>query len=1339
MKTIKYVGFFFLFAVIMIAISATSGSIEPVQPNLITIQTEKTHDISGAWNSSIDVIFQINQVGERFYWQHPESGNQASGSIHGEELSAVWIVRETSQPVTGRVTEFDSSGRPIRIEWSNGVFFFRGSKPKMVSPIQGWCCKNGNVYAATITECNKQSGKFFTKREHAEEVCAKEYPQEGWCCFEGQVFPSKRDACIEKGGQFFPTRAQTEEFCQAKFPEPEQGFCCREGEIFETSIDECLEKGGRFFRTMAEAEEHCRGEHPAEGWCCFEGEVFPSRRDVCLERGGHFFPLREQAEEFCQEKLPEPEQGFCCREGEIFETSIDECLEKGGRFFRTMEEAEKFCGKERPQHGWCCRDGQVFPAASEDCCREVGGVYFVSREEAEEFCREKEAPKDEYFFYEEYPGWNMPELAVSSLMVEPERANPGDTVRLNATVSNLGTGDTNWARLILWVDGKEIAREAVEPLPPFGVMEITAAWTANGPGRHPVIAELEIGQDDFDGNPENNSRRATARVSGEETPVPELEIKIPDSFRYQLAAGESTNIPVNFHNPSFAHLRDIPVHFYVDQEHMENGMIEDLPSGEQRELVFHWENVEPGEHMISVQMDLPDEFPDYIKQGVKGMHIRVPDSTSLYDVAQKNKWSPVGKATLHNGDVGRIVDFAFHPNDLETMYAVSWEDQGSVLSAAGIWKTTNGGGYWSPIGDKLGTMAMSCVTVDSKTPICVYVGTKDYGIFKSRDSGKSWNSFIGPIVTGNLVTELIVRSEPGKTSPRVVVYAATRNGLWRYKSDDPWSKTSASSEWDRIKQGVITDLDVHPTNRSIVYASVEGEGLFRTKNGITAKPEITKGNHDWTKVGTGLPTSSVWNALKIDIFKANPKYIYAGVRKPKTGFELGIYRSDNGGDTFKPLVEYPVGYLAGGIYNPYVRVHQNLLDTVYFGGVVLYKWSTSDPPPGKKSWTYVVDLRRCDMKELKFLPSPSSDFYVACDQGMFRCTATTKPKKDYKKHKKYGTAGDTVAPRNNNLRVTQFYDFDVGTSGLPEIIGGTQDNGTVLFKLWDGKPGWRMVESTGYGDGYYSLIAPSNNKVMYVQMQDLESTKRSGNSGKDWHNIAANKGLPTRFGSAGYIVVDPNYPNTVLAAGTSGDPKQGGQVYATKNADLETNCTWSGKGPIGKAVKGAVTRIAIQPTTTHWFAGTSKGQIWHTSIKATGTWNLIDSHPTEASISSMAFSPKDDAVLYVLYAWGDPYMRVQRLQFTPSGGWNGTWITDNLDVLTRPRVICGDGFRSDVAYVGTEHGVFRWDGTKPTYGSWQLYSDGLPLTTVVDLKVGPKNMLYAATKGRGVWHVITGH
>ncbi|UCD50353.1 MAG: hypothetical protein JSW27_22855 [Phycisphaerales bacterium] len=950
-------------------------------------------------------------------------------------------------------------------------------------------------------------------------------------------------------------------------------------------------------------------------------------------------------------------------------------------------------------------------------------------------------PGDEQEFFEEYPAWNMPELAVTDLTVQPERVDPGDRVVLRATVSAIGTGNTQSATLAFLVDGVEIDRVSVEPLVAGAEQELRTTWLAEESGLHHVLAQLELSAGTFDRGFENNARTGTARVSGARDPVPELEVGDIGFDAMQLIAGESYVVPVTIRNPGLVDIWNVPVMIYVDGELMGDGVVEYLPPGEQQELRFLWEAVTPGEHTVAVEMILPDEFPDYLAQAVKGWHVVIADTTVTYDLAMKHKWASLGPRELDNGDVGRITCFAIDPTAPSVMYAGGWGRDGSIHAAPGVWKTTNGGQNWLPVGDKLPSMMISSVAVDPQTTNNIYAGTPFNGIFKSTDGGSTWDLFAGPQITGNYVTELIVRSEAAPSDPRVLIYAATQKGVLRYKGNDPAALTSLTSDWDNIKTGVITDLAVHPIARSTVFASVENEGLYRTEKGITARDEPTSGVHDWTKTGAGLPTISGWNGLTMDIFRSNPAYMYAGVSHPRSGIHFAIYRSKDWGNTFELVKEYANKELPGrgdgGIYNPFIRVHPTLVNMVYFGGIDLFKWSAYSPPPGKTSWTYKVNAR-FDLKALEFLPPGSPEvYYLACDQGMFRYTPSTTPTKHYLDSQQCGLSGDTYQTRNYNLRVTEFYDVDVATSSFPLIIGGTQDTGTVLY---DGSPDWRYIRG---GDGYYSPIAPSDSSVMYTQHQGLVSTCRSGDGGGTWQcDVAANKGLPQdaegRLLSNGYITVDPHYPNTVLAACASGDTAKGGEVYATTDAHLGQNCTWTARGPFGTTVKGSVTRVVIQPVTTHWFAGTSKGQIWYTSAKIRGTWNQMDAHPDQATVINMAFSPKDPHVLYVLYWGGDPYTRVQRFEWTLGGGWNGSWMTDNLDVATDPRVICGDAHRSDVAYVGTDHGIFRWDGTQPTYASWKAYNDGFPLTTVVDLKVGPDETLYAATKGRGVWGVLTG-
>jgi len=73
---------------------------------------------------------------------------------------------------------------------------------------------------------------------------------------------------------------------------------------------------------------------------------------------------------------------------------------------------------------------------------------------------------DEEGFYEETPFWMMPDLAVTSLELEPERANPGNEVIVSATIGNVANGDAGAAELVFMVGDEEIGRESIDVLKP---------------------------------------------------------------------------------------------------------------------------------------------------------------------------------------------------------------------------------------------------------------------------------------------------------------------------------------------------------------------------------------------------------------------------------------------------------------------------------------------------------------------------------------------------------------------------------------------------------------------------------------------------------------------------------------------------------------------------------------------------------------------------------------------------------------------------------------------------------------------------------------------------------
>ncbi|HKZ75978.1 MAG TPA: hypothetical protein VJ259_04885 [Actinomycetota bacterium] len=71
--------------------------------------------------------------------------------------------------------------------------------------------------------------------------------------------------------------------------------------------------------------------------------------------------------------------------------------------------------------------------------------------------------------------------------------------------------------------------------------------------------------------------------------------------------------------------------------------------------------------------------------------------------------------------------FAVHPTDPKVMYAAMWD---------GLFKSTDAGESWKPVGKGLRNMA--AVAVNPKRPSEVYAATADGVIVRSVDGGTTW-------------------------------------------------------------------------------------------------------------------------------------------------------------------------------------------------------------------------------------------------------------------------------------------------------------------------------------------------------------------------------------------------------------------------------------------------------------------------------------------------------------------------------------------------------------------------------------------------------------------------
>ena len=84
---------------------------------------EAVPDLAGTWESNIDNVYHIQQLGSAFTWTVENSDERGKGEITGEKITASWEGGAAPGSAEGRIVGQDAAGRALKIEWTNGVVF----------------------------------------------------------------------------------------------------------------------------------------------------------------------------------------------------------------------------------------------------------------------------------------------------------------------------------------------------------------------------------------------------------------------------------------------------------------------------------------------------------------------------------------------------------------------------------------------------------------------------------------------------------------------------------------------------------------------------------------------------------------------------------------------------------------------------------------------------------------------------------------------------------------------------------------------------------------------------------------------------------------------------------------------------------------------------------------------------------------------------------------------------------------------------------------------------------------------------------------------------------------
>ncbi|MBI2819671.1 MAG: hypothetical protein HYX73_06810 [Acidobacteria bacterium] len=645
-------------------------------------------------------------------------------------------------------------------------------------------------------------------------------------------------------------------------------------------------------------------------------------------------------------------------------------------------------------------------------------------------------------------------------------------------------------------------------------------------------------------------------------------------------------------------------------------------------------------------------------------------------------FGPTGiNSTLNDLVSGRVNSLAVDPQNPATLYLAA--------AGGGVWKSTNRGGRWVPLTDQLPSLASGAVAVDPFSGD-IWYGTGELnfcrdcyygaGVYRSSDGGKNW-SRINPDNFLSSPTSVIVfdSQKPG------TIFIGRSSALWR--------STDGGANWEVVLRGTVTDFALNPANSSIAYAAL---GYFSgsPENGIYRS---TDGGASWTRLAGGLPEQSTMGRIALTVASSSPTTLYALIANA-SDFKLnGLYRSLNGGNSWSRLGSLSADVLtedgAGqGAFNLCLETDPRDAGVIYAGGSDL--WKSSDFGANWQSLSLAAGLHE-DPHEIVFDPSDQQTFYLIGDSGIWRSA----------------DGGRSFTNLNQSLAITQFQGVGLHPTNPNLAVGGTQDNGTALYRgglLWDqGRP----------GDSGAAFFDSGDPQVIYTVARYL-SVRRSDDGGETFHLAATGLDPSDRVLFYPPFLPDPNEAG-VLYLGTYRlwQSRDRGENWVPLSGDLT-------------AGTGMISALAVSRTSSQTlYAGTSDGLVQVSTDGGINWFRFETPNFPNRYVTSIAADPRGPERMVV----GVSGFGTGHVFRTEDYGASWEDLSRNLPDVPVNAVLL-DTISPDTIYLGTDIGVFALQSD----GNWAPMQDGLPNAIVLGLSQNATTgLLAAATHGRGVFAIAT--
>ncbi len=686
----------------------------------------------------------------------------------------------------------------------------------------------------------------------------------------------------------------------------------------------------------------------------------------------------------------------------------------------------------------------------------------------------------------------------------------------------------------------------------------------------------------------------------------------------------------------------------------------------------------------------PDgSFPDKNQLMYKNdfIHLLLDDSQKhSRNRFSNNTWTQAGPSTLVNQNgynaypgMGRINVVTAAPSNEQIMYAGA--------ATGGVWKTSDGGNSWTPIGDDFAGMGVTDIIVDPVNPNNLFIATGDEdgvsipstGVFMSTNGGNNWTQtgLMYSLADQTYIHDLAFKPSGNK------IFALTDNKI-KYTSNgiiwyDATVNYSPYSPYTAYFQTIV--FDPNNSNHIIVsdawgalFVSVDGGLNFSLHQGI-------------------LPGSSQ-NLLKLTA-SANDTNNFYGIDQAGNFMKFRYNMNNTAADMISSVSIS--GYDSQNGYNMAIAVSPTYKNNIIVGGVRGYV-STDN------GQTFNVKLN-------PYNNPPGVGFYVHPDHHhlSFLSNGTTViDGHDGGIHKGEFTA-NSWTDISNGLAITQSYNIAVTQApNGDDFMMANQDNDGFSKVLKNGNQQWVAAaagDGTGTGIDYFS----TNIRYLGSTYGDLDKTT----DGYASNAFSATQLLTPNY-SAAFVSpfeIHPLNPNQIYAGRID--------ILSSPDGGNTWNALTCGTYPvsyISVAQYLGNTQICVINDAGVGMRSIDDGQSWQ-ALNLPGIM-----------INSLVALPDTDVLFATISGYG-----VNKVIRSADGGLTWTPIDNGLPNIAVKRIICKTDETDETLFLGTELGVY-WKNN--TMNTWEKLGQGLPNVMVTDLRINYTDQeLYVGTYGRSMWKI----